>query len=90
MHFFLSLGIPLHTKKMIYELKDDGLSLSEDILNVYCLVVDFVRNNDEEHYINAFQAYLNLLIKLNITSSEALNAYKAKLDINYQRQEQSY
>lgn len=90
MHFFLSLGIPLKINKMIYELNNRLTTLSDSILNVYCLIVDFVRDNSEINYITAFQSYLDLLIQLDITPDEAIKAYKGKLDINYKRQQNAY
>lgn len=90
MHFFLSLGIPLQVKQMIYELTCPTKDVSNCILDIYNLIIDFKNHNDEEHYIVAFQAFLNLMLKLDLTPDEVISSYKSKLNINYQRQETNY
>lgn len=90
MHFFLSLGIPLHVKKMKYEINDSFQNLTDGFLKTYQLVVDLIDNYDEVHYTNAYQSFLNLAFKIGMSVDDIIASYKKKLDVNYSRQKNSY
>ena len=90
LHFFLSLGIPLNVKKTSYELTNEDMDLTDNFYKVYELVIKFVNDSSEENYINAFQSFLNIIVKLSWNSDDVIDAYKKKLDINFQRQINKY
>lgn len=90
MHFFLSLGIPLHVKKMSYEIENSQLSLVECFLITYQAVVNLIDNYTEKSYTYAYQCYLNLMPKLDMRVEDIVLSYKKKLAVNYTRQINSY
>jgi len=90
MHFFLSLGIPLGVEKYTHKFVKEDNELTLQILKTYALVSDLLSNYDEKHYALAFSSFLNLLPLLGYSGDDAIGAYKKKLAVNYQRQQQHY
>lgn len=90
LHFFLSLGIPLGEKKFSSSINKEKSDLSEQLLHVYALVGDLSKDYSLVNYEKALTSFINILYYLGYSSSDAINAYKAKLAINYKRQEQKY
>ncbi|MFA5421246.1 MAG: dUTP diphosphatase [Bacilli bacterium] len=90
MHFLLSLGIPLNASKTKYEIKEVNISLTRHFHLLYKAVVELVESYDINHYTNAYQLFLNLIPGLGFTVEDVIKAYKAKLDVNYQRQNTNY
>lgn len=89
-HFLLSLGIPLKTTKFEYEIKKSDLDLTRQIHEVYKASIALLDHYDLEHYINAFQKYLNLSASIGMSEDEIISSYKAKLKVNHIRQETNY
>lgn len=90
LHFFLSLGIPLGEKKFASPIVKEKSDLSEQLLYVYSLVGDLSKEYSLVNYEKALKSFVNILFYLNYSSSDAIDAYKAKLAVNYKRQEQKY
>ncbi len=90
LHFLLSLGIPLNTKKFDYELLDEEAELTDLFHKMYHKSTLLVDHYDLEHYIDAMQTYLNIAKKLSFSEEDIISSYKAKLHINYVRQESNY
>lgn len=90
LHFLLSLGIPLKANKFIYEFDKCYLDVSKQFLNLYFLVSLLQNHYDLNHYIECFNAFLSLGATLNFSSEDIIKAYKNKLRINYQRQNNNY
>lgn len=89
-HFFLSLGIPLNTKKFEYELSKNDGDLVAQFHEVYRLVVDLKANYDLEHYQKALQYYLNLVLSIGYHGQDIIDSYLLKLAVNHKRQETNY
>lgn len=90
LHFLLSLGIDLKNEKKVLTLRQSKLALTEQFLKVYTLSMDFAAHYDLKHYLAALQAFLNLIPALGVTTAEVIDAYHAKLAVNYQRQNTLY
>lgn len=90
MHFLLSLGIPLKAKKFEYKITKSRLDLTAQFHRVYKAVTSLKNHYDLAHYEKAFQYYLNLSAAVGMTSEDIINSYKAKLSVNYKRQETNY
>lgn len=90
MHFFLSLGIPLKANKFEYEIKKSRLELTRQFHRVYKAVIALNSHYDLEHYEKAFQYYLNLSASIKMKPQDIIDSYKAKLNVNYKRQETNY
>lgn len=90
MHFFLSLGIPLGVESYRHVFVQEDHELTLQVLKTYALVSDLLSFYDEPHYALAFSSFLNLLPLLGYQGDEAIAAYRKKLAVNYQRQDQHY
>ncbi|MFA5481281.1 MAG: dUTP diphosphatase [Bacilli bacterium] len=90
MHFFLSLGLPLKARKTLYRIEPSDDSLTRQFHRLYKATVELVESYDENHYTNAYQLFLNLIPSLGFSIEEVVEAYKAKLHVNYHRQETNY
>ena len=90
LHFFLSLGIAIGIDHFHHEFTSYEGKLTDQILGVYQDVVDFTRNANAETYGTAFDAFLNLLPSLGYNEKDMFDAYRAKLAVNYKRQETHY
>ncbi len=90
LHFILSLGLAIGVSEYRHTLKKTGMTLSQGILKVYEKVLSFDESRDASHYEAAFASFLDLLPLMGYDYSDMEAAYKAKLAVNYQRQEQKY
>ena len=90
LHFFLSLGVDIKTKKDVYHLTKHKDNLTDQFLEVYHRLDVFTKRQDDISYIKAFQAFLNLLPLMNYHWSDLKKAYYKKLGVNYNRQETNY
>ena len=90
LHFFLSLGIDIKTSRKEYDLTDNTGNLTSQFHLVYSLIDEFKKKQDDKTFIEAFQAFLNLIPLLNSNWSEIEKAYYQKVGVNYKRQETNY
>lgn len=90
LHFFLSLGIDIGSKKEAYNLTKHSKDLSNQILVIYSHIVRFMKKADDLSFQKAFQSFLNLIPLLGFRFSSVVNAYYKKLGENYSRQAHNY
>lgn len=90
LHFFLSLGIDIRTKKNCYDINDPKEDLTKQFHFIYSLIEEFKKKQDDETYIQAFQAFIDLVPLLNSNWSEVKESYYKKVHVNYVRQENNY
>ena len=90
LHFFLSLGIDVGTQKFIYNRTKIVGDLTDQIMETYHRVNNFVKKRDDKNYIKAFQAFLNIIPLLNVRWKTVEGAYFKKLGVNYNRQDNNY
>lgn len=90
LHFLLSLGIPLKTTKFVYEINKPDCDATEQFHRVYKASLNLKDNYSLENYIDAMQKYLDLALLIGMEVSDIIDSYLAKLEINYQRQENKY
>ncbi len=90
LHFFLSLGIDINSKKACYNLTKHKDNLSEQFLLIYQNISRFMKKSDDLSYQRAFQSFLNLIPLLGFRFSTIEKAYFKKLGENYQRQAHNY
>ena len=90
LHFFLSLGIDVGTQKFIYNRTKIVGDLTDQIMETYHRVNNFVKKRDDKNYIKAFQAFLNIIPLLNVRWKIVEGAYFKKLGVNYNRQDNNY
>lgn len=90
LHFFLSLGVDIKSKKKLYSFTKHEADLTAQILKTYSLTAVFMKKQDEKSYVKAFQAFLNIVPLLHVRWSTIEEAYYKKLGVNYNRQETNY
>lgn len=91
LHFFLSLGVDIQSKKTKYHFtKNRCNNLTDQILLTYQRIAVFSKNQDEASYKKAFQAFLNIIPLLHVRFITIKKAYFKKLNENYKRQENNY
>ena len=90
LHFFLSLGIDIKSRKMTYNYTKKADNLTKQILETYRLASIFYKKQDEASYIKAFQAFINIVPLLKERWPAIEKAYYKKLGENYHRQDTNY
>lgn len=90
LHFFLSLGIDIGSNRKQYQIDLSPNTLTNQFLDVYHLIDDFVQEPSEKNYEIAFNAFLHLIPLLNFTWNDVQKAYYEKLGTNYVRQDTNY
>jgi len=90
LHFLLSLGIPLNANKFDYELVKDEAEPTIQFHHVYQAAVNLLNNYNLATYEDCFQKYLNLALSIGMNEQDIIDSYKAKLSVNYKRQETNY
>lgn len=90
LHFLLSLGIAIGVKEFDEEVPSPSISLTEQLLLVYEETANFRKKKDRESYKVLMSHFLGMLPLLGYTESDAVEAYKKKLEVNHQRQKDHY
>lgn len=90
LHFLLSLGIELGVEHYSHALIPNEDNLTLQILRTYRLASKLLDSEDPHDYANAFSSFLNIIPLLGYSGEEVIEAYKKKLAVNYQRQENHY
>ena len=90
LHFFLSLGIDIKTKKTKYRSTKHKNDLTQQFHLVYQNIKSFHLHQRDKYYIKAFQSFLNLMPLIGFKWEDLEEAYYKKLKVNYQRQDNNY
>ena len=89
LHFFLSIGNLLNTTTFLPSFNPS--SECGTPLQMFALVNKLVNLlHEDDYYTLAFQAYLDLGSSLGFQWPQITDAYREKLKINHQRQEEGY
>lgn len=90
LHFILSVGIEKDFCDVILDLKHVEYPLTDQFLNLYIDVNDFVICSSKDHYITLFEDFFNIGTSLGFTESEIEDAYLKKNNVNHERQSNGY
>lgn len=90
LHFILGLGIEKDFQDITPEVKDISSELSEQFLNLYINVADFIKCPSINNYLNIFENFLTLGENLGFCEDDIENAYLHKNKINHERQDNGY
>ncbi|OQC11344.1 MAG: dUTPase [Tenericutes bacterium ADurb.Bin087] len=93
LHFFLSLALVFNFP--VEKVKYAPLPATKEALNaafkrVYLRINDLMRRESNRCYNTALRAFLRLGSALEFTPQDIINAYNAKLVVNYERQQKNY
>lgn len=90
LHFFLSLGLaidyPIDALQVVVRPKE----LTTQFLDLYEEIIAFRNSPDRDHYYRSFSKFISLIPAMGYTREDVIDAYKAKLKVNYERQNTHY
>lgn len=90
LHFILSIGLEKKFKDITLSIKNNNCELSEQFLNLYLNISDFIICSSIENYLDIFQDFLSLGQNLGFDEKDIENAYLYKNNINHERQDNGY
>ncbi|MGH4122771.1 MAG: dUTP diphosphatase [Clostridium sp.] len=90
LHFILSIGIEKNFEDITLKTKHITFELSEQFLNLYTNISDFITCSSLDSYLNIFQDFLSLGENLGFSKKDIENAYLYKNNINHERQDNGY
>ncbi|WP_163193829.1 dUTP diphosphatase [Clostridium thermarum] len=90
LHFILSIGLEKNFVDINLEPKTVNSSLTEQFLNLYIDLNDFVICLSYDQYLTLFDDFISLGIALGFTDRDIENAYLEKNHKNHSRQENGY
>jgi len=90
LHFILSLGLEKSYDNITLNIQNINKELSQQFLNLYVNVADFITSSSIDNYLNIFNNFLGLGNSLGFSDEEIENAYLYKNKINHERQDNGY
>ena len=90
LHFILSIGLEKNFEDITLNIKYITCELSEQFLNLYINISDFITCSSLDNYLNIFQNFLSLGENLGFSEEDIENAYLYKNNINHERQDNGY
>lgn len=90
LHFILSIGLEKKFQDITLNDKNINIELSEQFLNLYVNISDFITCSSVDKYFNIFQNFLSLGENLGFSKEDIQNAYLYKNNINHERQDNGY
>ena len=90
LHFILSIGLEKNFHDITLNIKYVTAELSEQFLNLYIHITNFIVCSSSDNYFNIFQNFLSLGQSLGFSEEEIENAYLYKNNINHERQDNGY
>jgi dimeric dUTPase (all-alpha-NTP-PPase superfamily) len=90
LHFILSIGIEKQYQDIKIDLKPVEYPLTDQFLNIFIDVNDFVICSSKDQYVTLFEDFLNLGISLGFKAEQIETAYLKKNAINHERQANGY
>jgi dimeric dUTPase (all-alpha-NTP-PPase superfamily) len=90
LHFLLSIGIEKGYKDIHIDVKHVEYPLTDQFLNLYIDVNDFVICSSMDQYLTLFEDFLNLGLNLGFTEEQIEAAYLKKNLTNHERQDNGY
>jgi dimeric dUTPase (all-alpha-NTP-PPase superfamily) len=90
LHFILSIGVEKQYQNIDIDLKPVEYPLTDQFLNIFIDVNDFVICSSRDQYITLFEDFLNLGTSLGFSEEQIETAYLEKNTINHERQDNGY
>lgn len=90
LHFILSIGLEKKFETDSLELKKTDCDLTEQFINLYVDINDFIVCSSKDHYITLFEDFLSLGFSLGFTENDIEDGYNKKNSINHLRQATGY
>ncbi|WP_251860617.1 dUTP diphosphatase [Clostridium sp. Marseille-Q2269] len=90
LHFILTLGLEQNFDDLTLQRKNLDYNLTEQFLNLYIDINDFMICSSKDHYITLFEDFLYLGINLGFSQKDIEEAYVEKNNTNHDRQNNGY
>lgn len=93
LHFFLSLALVFNIDVTTVSYRASGTSKADVVAlfkKAYTTIVDFMKDETSVSYFLALKTFLTLGSALQFSSDDITAAYRAKLVVNYERQNTKY
>lgn len=90
LHFILSIGVDKSFDDIIPSLAKFNYNITEQFLDLYVDINDFVICSSKDHYITLFEDFLSLGKNLGFSELEIENEYMRKNEFNRERQSSNY
>lgn len=90
LHFILSIGLEKELTDISVEQRQVDSSSTEQFLNLYIDLNDFVICTSKDHYITLVEDFLSLGLSLGFTHTDIEKAYMEKNNENHKRQDNGY
>lgn len=90
LHFILSIGLDKNFDDIVPQINTAENKLTEQFLDLFIDVNDFLICSSMDHYITLFEDFLSIGLNLNFTEADIEQAYFKKNAINHERQNSGY
>lgn len=90
LHFILTIGLDKQFTDVDIDSKNSEYAVTDQFLNLYIDVNDFIVCSSKDHYITLFEDFLSLGRSLGFKDEEIVSAYLTKNNINHKRQDEGY
>jgi dimeric dUTPase (all-alpha-NTP-PPase superfamily) len=90
LHFILSIGLEKDYTDIQLDPKHMDSALTDQFLNLYIDVNDFMISSSKDQYITLFENFISLGYSLSFTTEEIEEGYLSKNNVNHERQKSGY
>lgn len=90
LHFILSIGLDKSYDNIDFIPIQSETEITEQFLNLFIDINDFITCNSKDHYITLFQDFISLGLNLDFSMENIENGYLKKNKVNHKRQEEGY
>lgn len=90
LHFILSIGLDKSFDNIVPQLNKVDNKLTEQFLDLFIDVNDFLICSSKDHYITLFEDFLSIGLNLDFSETEIEEAYLKKNNVNHERQNTGY
>ncbi|MFL0250875.1 dUTP diphosphatase [Clostridium neuense] len=90
LHFILSIGVDKNFDDITPSLAKFNYNITEQFLDLYVDINDFVICSSKDHYITLFEDFLSLGKNLGFSELEIESEYIGKNEFNQERQSSNY
>jgi dimeric dUTPase (all-alpha-NTP-PPase superfamily) len=90
LHFILSIGLEKEYAEISVDVKHVESPLTDQFLNLFIDINDFIICSSKDHYVTLFEDFLNLGLSLHFSIEDIENGYLKKNIVNHERQHNGY
>jgi dimeric dUTPase (all-alpha-NTP-PPase superfamily) len=90
LHFILSIGLEKDYIEVSPDVKHIESPLTDQFLNLFIDINDFIICSSKDHYVTLFEDFLNLGLSLHFSIEAIEDAYLKKNIVNHERQHSGY